>query len=349
MALLLILCSHHTHQPENFSCAAHSSLPVLRPACWSACFAAADAQPIAARTGRRARMPRRRQHRLHRRLGDQSRLRAARRGLAGGPLRRAPSARSASTSASPRIAHLPGRVYAPSRRLGPGDLSGSYAGAQGSASVGVGLGGNALVGGSDNSFALQPLSLQGQVGLAVAAGLESLELRPGRCRRRAAIGRRFPAMTCARPGATTTVSGLVMAGRTAACIWRACDAAAATFFRLAKSPSVQGSIQLPTQSRAELQMRRRQWDTTSEVPAVHGASRWWALSKAVRPHFSKPSWRAPAPFPAPAAVEAGTSVGDAVAEARRHKHGRRPDRRHDDVHGRQLHLDRLPGLDRIRP
>ena len=71
-------------------------------------------------------------------------------------------------------------VYAPVARLGPGDLSGDYAGAQGSASVGVGLGGNVLVGGSANSIALQPLSVQGQVGLAVAAGLESLELRPGR-------------------------------------------------------------------------------------------------------------------------------------------------------------------------
>jgi hypothetical protein len=71
-------------------------------------------------------------------------------------------------------------VFAPVARLGPGDLSGNYAGAQGSAAVGVGVGGNALVGGSNNSIALQPLSLQGQVGLSVAAGLESLELRPGR-------------------------------------------------------------------------------------------------------------------------------------------------------------------------
>ena len=71
-------------------------------------------------------------------------------------------------------------VFAPVNRLGPGDLSGNYAGAQGSASVGVGVGGNVLVGGSDNSIALQPLSVQGQVGLNVAAGLESLELRPGR-------------------------------------------------------------------------------------------------------------------------------------------------------------------------
>jgi len=71
-------------------------------------------------------------------------------------------------------------VYAPVARLGPGDLSGDYAGAQGSASVGVGVGGNVLVGGSNNSIALQPLCVQGQVGINVAAGLESLELRPGR-------------------------------------------------------------------------------------------------------------------------------------------------------------------------
>jgi hypothetical protein len=71
-------------------------------------------------------------------------------------------------------------VFAPTARLGPGALSGDYAGAQGSASLGVGGGGNALFGGSANSIALQPLSVQGQVGINIAAGLESLELRPGR-------------------------------------------------------------------------------------------------------------------------------------------------------------------------
>lgn len=71
-------------------------------------------------------------------------------------------------------------VFAPVARLGPGDLAGTYAGAQGSAALGVGAGGNVLVGGSNHSIALQPLSLQGQVGINIAAGLESLELRPGR-------------------------------------------------------------------------------------------------------------------------------------------------------------------------
>lgn len=71
-------------------------------------------------------------------------------------------------------------VFAPVARLGPGDLAGNYAGVQGSAAIGVGAGGNLLVGGSNNTIALQPLSLQGQIGLSIAAGLESLELRPGR-------------------------------------------------------------------------------------------------------------------------------------------------------------------------
>jgi hypothetical protein len=71
-------------------------------------------------------------------------------------------------------------VFAPTNRLGPGDLSGGYGGVQGSATVGVGVGANALIGGSANSFALQPLSLQGQTGIAVAAGVEELTLRPGR-------------------------------------------------------------------------------------------------------------------------------------------------------------------------
>jgi hypothetical protein len=71
-------------------------------------------------------------------------------------------------------------VFAPVAQLGPGGLSGNYVGAQGSATLGVGVGGNVLVGGSANSIALQPLSVQGQVGISIAAGLESLELRPGR-------------------------------------------------------------------------------------------------------------------------------------------------------------------------
>ena len=59
-------------------------------------------------------------------------------------------------------------------------LAGDYEGVDASATVGAGLGANALVGGSNRAFALQPLSIQGQTGLAHAAGVESLTLRPGR-------------------------------------------------------------------------------------------------------------------------------------------------------------------------
>lgn len=71
-------------------------------------------------------------------------------------------------------------VFAPTAQLGIGDLSGNYAGVDASAAVGLGLGGNVMVGGSANSFALQPLSVQGETGLNVAGGVQSLELRPGR-------------------------------------------------------------------------------------------------------------------------------------------------------------------------
>ena len=57
-----------------------------------------------------------------------------------------------------------------------GMLSGTYAGATAEATVAAGLGANVLVGGSNHSVALQPLSVQGQVGLNVAAGVGALEL-----------------------------------------------------------------------------------------------------------------------------------------------------------------------------
>lgn len=71
-------------------------------------------------------------------------------------------------------------VFAPTVQLGMGDLSGNYVGVDASAAVGVGLGGNVMLGGSANSFALQPLSVQGQTGLSIAGGVQSMELRPGR-------------------------------------------------------------------------------------------------------------------------------------------------------------------------
>ena len=58
-----------------------------------------------------------------------------------------------------------------------GVLAGSYAGASAEASAIVGLGANALVGGNDRSVALQPLSVQGQVGINIAAGIAEISLQ----------------------------------------------------------------------------------------------------------------------------------------------------------------------------
>jgi hypothetical protein len=70
-------------------------------------------------------------------------------------------------------------VYAPSSRKF-GALAGRYGGATAEATVGAGLGANVLVGGSNRTVALQPVAVQGQAGLNVAAGVVELDLRPAR-------------------------------------------------------------------------------------------------------------------------------------------------------------------------
>jgi uncharacterized protein DUF992 len=67
-------------------------------------------------------------------------------------------------------------VLAPSTNLGAGALDGHYGGATASAAVGVGAGANVLVGGFNSSIALQPVSIEGQNGLNVAAGVTELTL-----------------------------------------------------------------------------------------------------------------------------------------------------------------------------
>ena len=67
-------------------------------------------------------------------------------------------------------------VFAPSG-VARGALAGSYAGPSAEATVAVGIGANVLFGGSGRSISLQPLSVQGQTGLTVAAGIAALQLR----------------------------------------------------------------------------------------------------------------------------------------------------------------------------
>lgn len=68
-------------------------------------------------------------------------------------------------------------VLASTSDLPAGALAGSYAGVAADASVGIGGGANALVGGNKKSVTLQPLSVQGQTGLNVAVGVAGLSLR----------------------------------------------------------------------------------------------------------------------------------------------------------------------------
>jgi uncharacterized protein DUF992 len=68
-------------------------------------------------------------------------------------------------------------VLAPTTNLGQGALSGHYGGATASAAVGVGAGANVLVGGFNSSIALQPVSIEGQNGLNVAAGVVEMTLK----------------------------------------------------------------------------------------------------------------------------------------------------------------------------
>jgi hypothetical protein len=68
-------------------------------------------------------------------------------------------------------------VYAKTQQLGPRALVGDYVGASGEIGLGLGVGANALIGGSNKTVALQPLSLEASVGVNLALGVARLALR----------------------------------------------------------------------------------------------------------------------------------------------------------------------------
>jgi uncharacterized protein DUF992 len=72
-------------------------------------------------------------------------------------------------------------VFAPTSKV-RGALAGEYAGASAEATVGAGAGANVLVGGSNRTITLQPVSVQGQVGLNLAVGVAGLNLNTVRVR-----------------------------------------------------------------------------------------------------------------------------------------------------------------------
>ena len=67
-------------------------------------------------------------------------------------------------------------VLAPTANVAPGSLQGNYGGLTAGASVAIGAAANALIGGSNRTITLQPVSIEGTTGLNVAAGIGALSL-----------------------------------------------------------------------------------------------------------------------------------------------------------------------------
>jgi hypothetical protein len=68
-------------------------------------------------------------------------------------------------------------VFMPTRGAQYGSVAGRYAGVTGDVSLGIGAGGNILVGGSNRSITLQPFSVEGNTGINLAVGVSGLVLR----------------------------------------------------------------------------------------------------------------------------------------------------------------------------
>src|SRR5215471_15310158 len=67
-------------------------------------------------------------------------------------------------------------VFAPTAGPPPGGLAGVYVGGSGDVSFGIGAGANVLIGGSNRTIALQPVSVEGEVGVNLALGVSGLTL-----------------------------------------------------------------------------------------------------------------------------------------------------------------------------
>ena len=74
--------------------------------------------------------------------------------------------------------HLVWGVIAATGDVSAGALAGKYVGVGANASLGAGAGANVLVGGSGNAFSLQPISVEGQIGINIAGGVTTVTLSP---------------------------------------------------------------------------------------------------------------------------------------------------------------------------
>lgn len=77
-----------------------------------------------------------------------------------------------------KSAHIIWEVLAPGA-INKGALAGDYGGVTATAAVGVGVGANVLIGGSSKQITLQPISVEGSVGLNIAAGIGEIQLAVG--------------------------------------------------------------------------------------------------------------------------------------------------------------------------
>lgn len=76
------------------------------------------------------------------------------------------------------ISYMTWAVLAPTvDEVDPGALAGDYYGVSAEATAGAGVGANVLVGGSNETISLQPISVSGQTGLNFAVAVSELELR----------------------------------------------------------------------------------------------------------------------------------------------------------------------------
>lgn len=69
------------------------------------------------------------------------------------------------------------QVYAPTAGPLNGALAGTYVGPSAELGIGVGAGANMLFGGSGRSYALQPVSLSGEIALNASVGISTIILR----------------------------------------------------------------------------------------------------------------------------------------------------------------------------
>ena len=72
--------------------------------------------------------------------------------------------------------HLAWAVFAVSPASGTGQLAGKYGGVSASVAAGIGLGADVLVGGTGEALSLQPIAVQGEPGIGIAAGVEQIAL-----------------------------------------------------------------------------------------------------------------------------------------------------------------------------